>query len=68
MHNYQLPKELAFKREWIFDPPPELYAQFEFRDLARLSVIQLKAQHAVMKIQEEAIEEAIEVYSNYMKG
>ena len=67
MHNYQLPKELAFKREWIFDPPPELYSQFEFRDLAKLSIIQLKAQHAVIKIQEEAIEEAIEVYSNYLK-
>ncbi len=67
MHNYQLPKELAFKREWIFDPPPELYSQFESHDLAKLAVIQLRVQQAAIKIQAEAIEEAINVYSNYMK-
>jgi hypothetical protein len=63
MADYQLAEELAFKRIWVFDPPPELFKHFEFRDLSRLAVIQLKAQHAMLKAQEEAIEEALEIYS-----
>ena len=68
MADYQLSEELAFNRSWIFDPPPELFKQFEFRDLARLAVIQLRAQHAILKAREEAVEEAIEIYSQHIKG
>ena len=35
--------------------------------LARLAVIQLKAQHAILKAQEEAVEEVMEIYSGYVK-
>ncbi len=67
MANHQISDELIFKKSWIFDPPPELFKNFEFRDLARLAVIQLRAQHAMLKAQEEAIEEAIEIYSQHIK-
>jgi hypothetical protein len=67
MANAQLAEELVFRKHWVWDPPPELFKQFEFRDLARLAVIQLRAQHAILKAQEEAIEEAIEIYSGYVK-
>ena len=67
MADYQLASELAFKKIWIFDPPPELFKNFEFRDLARLAVIQLRAQHAILKAQEEALEEAMEIYSQHIK-
>ncbi|KHE92626.1 MAG: hypothetical protein K8F52_10170 [Candidatus Scalindua rubra] len=67
MANQQLADELVFKKSWIFDPPPELFKNFEFRDLARLAVIQLRAQHAMLKAQEEAIEETIEIYSKHIK-
>jgi hypothetical protein len=67
MANGRLSDELVFKRDWVWDPPSELFKQFEFRDLARLAVIQLKAQHAILKAQEEAVEEAMEIYSGYVK-
>jgi len=67
MADSQLAKELIFKKDWVIDPPSELYKQFEFRDLARLAVIQLRSEHAIMKAKEEALEEAIEVYSRYIK-
>jgi len=67
MADYQLAKELVFKKDWVFDPPSELFKQFELRDLSRLAVIQLRAEHAILKAQEEAMEEAIEVYSKYLK-
>lgn len=63
----QFSKELAFKKDWVFDPPSDLFKHFEFHDLAKLAVIQLKAEHAMMKVREEAIEEAIEIYSSHMK-
>ena len=59
--------KLAFKRDWIFDPPSDMFKQFEFRDLAKLAVIQLRAEHAMMKVQEEALEEALEIYNGYVK-
>lgn len=62
-----LPSELLLKKFWVFDPPPELFKQFEFRDLARLAVIQLNAQHAALKAHEEALEEAREIFSKYIK-
>lgn len=64
----QIAKELTFKKDWIFDPPSDLFKQFEFRDLAKLAVIQLRAEHAMMKVQEEALEEALEIYTGYLKG
>jgi hypothetical protein len=67
MANARLSNELVFKKDWIWDPPSELFKQFEFRDLARLAVIQLKAEHAILKAQEEAVEEAMEIYSGYVK-
>ena len=67
MANGRIAEELVFKKDWIWDPPSELFKQFEFRDLARLAVIQLKAQHAILKAQEEAVEEAMEIYSGYIK-
>lgn len=67
MANGRIAEELIFRKDWIWDPPPELFKQFEFRDLARLAVIQLKAQHAILKAQEEAIEEAMEIYSRHIK-
>ncbi|MEN8177731.1 MAG: hypothetical protein ABFS39_03845 [Pseudomonadota bacterium] len=67
MSDMQLSNELMLKKIWVFDPPPELFKQFEFRDLARLAVIQLKAQHAMLKAHEEAVEEAMEIFSGYIK-
>ena len=67
MANVQLSDELVFKKDWVWDPPSELFKQFEIRDLARLAVIQLKAQHAILKAQEEAVEEVMEIYSGYVK-
>jgi hypothetical protein len=61
----KLAKELIFKKDWIFDPPPELFKQFEFRDLARLAIVELRAEHAMMKVREEAIEQALEIYQGY---
>ena len=61
----KLAKELIFKKDWIFDPPPELFKQFEFRDLARLAIVELRAEHAMMKVREEAIEQALENYQGY---
>ena len=66
MSNHITANELMLKRFWIFDPPPELFDKFEFADLARLALIQLKAQHAVLKVQEEALEEAQEIFSRYL--
>lgn len=68
MRNVALARELAFKKDWVFDPPSDLYKQFEMSDLARLAVIQLRADHAILKASEEAIEETMEVYSHYIKG
>jgi hypothetical protein len=67
MSNHTIANELLLKRFWVFDPPPELFKQFEFADLARLAVIQLNAQHAALKAQEEAIEEAREIFARYIK-
>lgn len=67
MERFELAKELAFRRDWVMDPPPELYKQFEFKDLAKLAVIQLQANHAMLKAAEEAIEETMEVYSRYAR-
>jgi hypothetical protein len=67
MANARLAEELVFKRDWVWDPPSELFKQFEFGDLARLAVIQLKAQHAMLKVQEEAVEEVMEIYQRYVK-
>ena len=39
-----------------------LFQEIEFRDLAHLAVIQLRAEHAMTKVYEEALERAIEVY------
>ena len=61
----KLAKELIFKKDWIFDPPPELFKQFEFRDLARLAIDELRSEHAMMKVREEAIEQALEIYQGY---
>lgn len=60
--NY-LAEQLRFKKDWIFDPPSDLFKHVEFKDLARLAVIQLRAEHAMTKVYEEALEEAIEVYN-----
>ena len=68
MANYNIANDLMLKRIWVFDPPPELFEKFEFADLARLAVIQLKAQHAALKAHEEAIEEAQEIFSRYIKA
>jgi hypothetical protein len=67
MERFELAKELAFRKDWVMDPPPELYKQFEFKDLARLAVIQLQAKHAMLKATEEALEEAMKVYSQYAR-
>jgi hypothetical protein len=66
MADHTIPNELLLKRFWVFDPPPELFQRFEFSDLVRVAVIQLKAQHAALKAQEEAIEETLEVYQRYV--
>lgn len=63
----RIANELAFKKDWIFDPPSDLFKQFEFRDLAKLAVIQLRAEHAMTKVREEALEEALEIYNGYIK-
>lgn len=63
----ELANELLFKKDWVYDPPSDLYKQFEIKDLARLAVIQLRAQHTILKAQEEALEEAMEVYTRYIK-
>jgi hypothetical protein len=68
MANYNIANDLMLKRIWIFDPPPELFEKFEFADLARLALIQLKAQHAALKAHEEAIEEVQEIFSRYVKA
>jgi hypothetical protein len=60
-----LSRELMFKKDWIFDPPSDLFRQVEFGDLAKLAVIQLRAEHAMTKVYEEALEEAIEVYTGF---
>ena len=67
MKNYELAEELRFKKDWIFDPPPVLIDTIRVPDLARLAVIQLKAQHAMLKAQEEALEEMQEIYGSYIK-
>ncbi len=67
MPEHQLAKELIFKKDWVFDPPGELLKQFELRDISRLAVIHMRAEHAILKAQEEALEEAMEVYSQYIK-
>lgn len=63
----QIAHELAFKKDWVFDPPSDLFKQFEFRDLAKLAVVQLRAEHAILKVKEEALEQALDIYSNYVK-
>ena len=60
-----LSKELIFKKDWIFDPPSDLITQFEFRDLAKLAVIQLRAERAMIKVYQEALEEATQMYRKY---
>ena len=62
-----LADQLQFRRDWVFDPVPWLADKFKFPDLARLAVVQLRAQHAILKAQEEAVEEALEIYSSYIK-
>lgn len=63
----EIAHELAFKKDWVFDPPSDLFKQFEFRDLAKLAVIQLRAEHAILKVKEEALEQALDIYSGYVK-
>ena len=63
----EIAHELAFKKDWVFDPPSDLFKQFEFRDLAKLAVVQLRAEHAILKVKEEALEQALDVYSGYLK-
>ena len=62
----ELDKRLAFKKEWVFDPPPELFSKFEIHNLAKLALIQMRAEHATLKAQEEALEEAMEIYSQFL--
>ena len=64
---FNLADQLQFKRDWVFDPVPWIADKFKFPDLARLAVVQLRAQHAILKAQEEAVEEALEIYSSYIK-
>jgi hypothetical protein len=64
---FNLDDRLLFRKDWVFDPVPWIVDKFKMPDLARLAVVQLRAQHAILKAQEEAIEEAIEIYSGYIK-
>lgn len=66
MATSKLDSRLKFKKEWIYDPPPDLFSKFEVHNLAKLAIIELKAEHAVLKIHEEALEEAIEIYSQFI--
>jgi hypothetical protein len=59
--------ELVFKKDWIWDPPNELIKQFQVRDLARMAVLQLRTQHAILKAKEEMLEEMTEIYTQYIK-
>lgn len=67
MSKYELANQLMFKKDWVWDPPDIMFKHFEVKDLTRLAVVQLKAQHAVLKAQEELIEETLEIYSGYLK-
>lgn len=58
---------LAFKRDWVFDPVPVFIDKFSQKQLAKLAIIQLQAEHAALKAYEEALEEAMEVYNQVAK-
>lgn len=61
----EIDPRLAFKRNWLIDPVPFpfLIEKLELHHLASLAIIQLRAEHATLKAHEEAIQEAIKVYS-----
>jgi hypothetical protein len=61
----ELPQELIFKKDWIWDPPPPFLQKMEIRDIAQLAVIQLRMQHGMLKLQEEALEETIKIVQGY---
>ncbi len=64
-HHIELPDELILKKNWVWDPPPILLQGMHLRDVARLAVTQLKMQHGMIKLQEEALEETIEIIGRY---
>ena len=67
MTKYDLAKQFIFDPDWVLDPPDPLIKQFEIKDLAQLAIVQLRAQHTILKAQEEVIEEALKIYSGYLK-
>lgn len=67
MEESRLAKEFIFKKDWVIDPPPELIKAFSTAHISKLAIIQLKMAHTMLKAQEEALEEAIEIYENYSK-
>jgi hypothetical protein len=67
MSNLDLVKELRFKKDWVFDPPPMLIDKIRVQDLARLVVVQLKAQQTILQAQESALAEMQDIYSSYLK-
>ncbi len=67
MANQALDKRLEFKRDWVFDPPPWIVDYLGEKQLIKVAVLQLRAQHAMLKVQEEMLEEVMEIYSNASK-
>lgn len=66
-NHIELPDELILKKNWAWDPPPFLLKRMETQDIARLAVTQLKMQHGMLKLQEEALEETIEIIGRYQQ-
>lgn len=62
---FSLADRLHFRKDWVFDPVPWWADKFDLHDIARLAVVQLKAQREILKVQEMAMEEALEIYSRY---
>ncbi len=67
MANQPVDKRLEFKRDWVIDPPYYLIDYLGQKELAKVALLQLKAQHAILKVQEEMLEEVMEIYSNPRK-
>ncbi len=64
MANQALDKRLEFKRDWVVDLPPWIVDYLGEKQLINVAVLQLRAQHAMLKAQEELVEEVIKIYSN----
>ncbi|MDJ0780897.1 MAG: hypothetical protein QNJ22_02945 [Desulfosarcinaceae bacterium] len=64
-NNIELPYELVFKKDWVWDPPPPFLQKMEIQDIARMAVTQLRMQHGILKLQEEALEETLKIVSRY---